>query len=128
MAASQSTLCCDFHACTAMPFFVSFLLTTPLCSLSLFSSVLLVSPMYAQLHSAQGTWYITPFFFHVCGAFVYTRASRRVPLDLKVVLIPNGLYTHSFNPLTDSSDTGRCRNLGVTWSWSRGVVIVLAGS
>ena len=30
-----------------------------------------------------------------------------VPLDLKVVLIPNGPYTDSFNPLTDSSDTGK---------------------
>ena len=54
---------------------VSFLLTAPLCSLSLFSSILPVSPMYAQLHSTQGTWCTTPFFFHTgCSSFVCTRA------------------------------------------------------
>ena len=63
VAASQSTLCCVFHACTAMPFFKSFLITAPLCSLSLFSSVLPVSPMYTQLQSAQGTWYTTLFSY-----------------------------------------------------------------
>ena len=45
VAASQSTLCCLVHACTAMPFFTSCLFTAPLCSLILYSSVLPVSPM-----------------------------------------------------------------------------------
>ncbi len=39
VTACQSTLCCLVHACTAMAFFTSCLVTTPLCSLSLFSSV-----------------------------------------------------------------------------------------
>ena len=74
---------------------VSFLLTAPQCSLSLFSSILPVSPMYAQLHSAQGTWYTTPFFFYVgCGSFVH-QALRRVALGLKVALISKGLHTRS---------------------------------
>ena len=101
VAASQSTLCCVFHACTAMPFFRSFLFTAPLCSLSLFSSVLPVSPMYTLSQSAQGTWYTTPFFFSAgWGCFVWTRASRRVPRDLKVVLIPRCLHTRSILSLT----------------------------
>ena len=47
---------------------VSFLLTAPLCSLSLFSNVLKVSPMYTHSHSVQGICYTTPLFFHAgCG-------------------------------------------------------------
>ena len=45
VAACQSTLCCLVHVCSAMPFITSCLVTAPLCSLLLFSSVILVSPM-----------------------------------------------------------------------------------
>ena len=45
LAACQSTTCCSFHACTAMPFFSSCLFTAALCLLILFSRVLPVSLM-----------------------------------------------------------------------------------
>ena len=96
----SSTPCAVFHAFTAMPFLESFLFTAPLCSLGLFSSVLPVSPIYTQSQSAQGTWYTTPFFSAGWGCFVWTRALRRVPRYLKVILIPRYLHIRSILSLT----------------------------
>ena len=78
-----------------------------------FSSVLPVSPMCTLSHSAHGTWYTTPFFFHSSwGSFVCTKASLRVPYDLKVVLMPRRLYVLSILSLTHLT-YGKWRNLGV---------------
>ena len=101
VAASRSTLCCVFHACTAIPFFVSFLFTARLCSLTIFPNILPVSPMYTHSHSAQGICYTTSLFFHTgSGSFVCTSASWSVLLDLKIVLISSGLHTCSILSLT----------------------------
>ena len=83
LAFSQSTLCWCSHACTAIPLFVSPLLTAPLCSTNLFFRLLPVSPMYELLQSIHGTSYTTPFFSS-CGLGIFTLISalRRVPRDL----------------------------------------------
>ena len=89
LAFSQSTLCCWSHACTAIPLFVSPLLTAALCSTSLFCRVLPVSPMYDLLQSMHGTSYTTPFFSNcVLGFFTFISVSRRVPWDLNTALTP----------------------------------------
>ena len=109
--------------------FVSFLLTAPLCPLSLFSNVLSVSPMYTHSHSAKGICYTTPLFFHAgCGFFVCTRTLRSVPLDLKVVLIPSYLQPvqSSHWCLWHRGDVGNGDWVGL--GFLSGVVVVLAGS
>jgi len=59
----QNSQLLDWHS--IILFFESFLFTAPLCSLSLFSSVLPVSPMYMQLESTQGTWYSINLFIYL---------------------------------------------------------------
>ena len=54
-APSQSRECWDFCACTAIPFLGSPIFTAYLCSVILFFTVLLVSPMYVNWQSWQGT-------------------------------------------------------------------------
>ena len=53
----------------------------------------------------------------VWGSFVFTKASLRVPFDLKVVLIPRRLHFLSILSLTPLT-YGKWRNLGVVCSCS----------
>ena len=118
VAACRSTLCCLVHTRTAMPFFTLCLITSPWCSLSLFSSVLPGSPMWTLSHSAHGTWYTTPFFFHSgWGCFVSTKSFLRASFDLKVVLMPRLLHFLSILSLTPLT-YGKWRNLGAVCSCS----------
>ena len=75
---------CDGNllACTAIPFLLSPFSTALLCSFSLISSVLPVSPMYVlpQLHS---TLYTTPLIFSSAGLLLtWVRMDRNDLVDL----------------------------------------------
>ena len=102
LASSQFMLWASFHVCVAMPFFLSSLLTAPLCSISLLYKVLFVSPMYTFSQSRQGTSYTT-LFFRRSGLGVLTSISFSCSVwcELKTTLTPMRLHTlciHSDSP------------------------------
>ena len=72
-----------------MPFFLSSLLTAPLCSINLCFKFLFVSPTYTFSQSRQGTSYTTLLFNRSgLGVFTLVSFSRRVWCDLKTALTP----------------------------------------
>ena len=63
------------------------------CSSVLTQVFLQCSSSFSDVYTAQSIWYTT--LFSSMHTVVCTRASQRVPLELKVVLIPSGLHTRS---------------------------------
>ena len=97
LAFSQSTQCWCSHACTAIPMFVSSLLTAALCSTNLFFRLLLVSPMYELLQSIHGTSYTTSFFQQLWSRILHSHqcfaeGSSRLEHCLYSYLSANLLY------------------------------------